>query len=221
MGNSKHPAVTVRLPPCCRKALANIRIELESGRILRQLVGVSPFLVLFGNSPPVSGVSIGTHDWVVWEAAVKGLPDMTRRRCENIAEHEFLAHNDGSLNAFWEGVLDSFGKKQANPAFATGFIKRFTSTFSTDEEKMAKALFEECGTDMAKVRAVFRELKRNHSSDSDDVAELYINKVKARGGPVRNALQTDRVLIALLIRILDEGVTFPGEKACIRFLKSI
>jgi hypothetical protein len=200
--------------------LSKIKLSIESGRDLHKLLGVSPFVVLLSNNPPEQAVGIIGTDWDIWGKAVKSVPLIVRERCKQFAKLEMISHS-GNLLTFWANVHNSFDQPIARSTFAPSFIKRFTSTLSTDESRMAKALFNECYTDMNKVRAVFLELDRNYSSDSDDVAEYYVNLVKAHGGPVRNALQADRTLISLLIRLLDEGVTFPGEKKCINYLKSL
>jgi hypothetical protein len=53
------------------------------------------------------------------------------------------------------------------------------------------------------------------------VAEIYVNLVKSRGGPLLTALKGNKELIGRLIKVMDEGWTSKGEKECIKFLKGL
>lgn len=120
--------------------------------------------------------------------------------------------------------------KAGTRTFAINFIRRFRSsplgitswTISMDEEKLAKALFTEHGSNSARVKDVFDELALKHNADADDVAEAYVNLLKkAPMGPAASALAKNKPLRELLVKVLDKGWTSAGEKACIEFVKAL
>jgi len=120
--------------------------------------------------------------------------------------------------------------KAGKRVFAINFIRQFRDSplgitslsYSMDEEKLAKTLLAEHGTNIARVREVFDELVLKHDADSDDVAEVYVNQLKGTpASPAARALASDTKLKELLIKILDQGWTSDGEKACIDFLKAL
>jgi hypothetical protein len=114
--------------------------------------------------------------------------------------------------------------------FAKKFINRFcvgttfvgaTITFNMDEDGLAAAIYKEAGASERKTYMIFRELYKNHSSDVDDVAELYANLLKQKKGPPRDAVSHSERLRTLLIKSLDKGWTSSGESAAIAFLKGL
>jgi hypothetical protein len=119
-----------------------------------------------GSNPPQHAVGIKNTDWDIWGSAVKAVPLIVRQGCKKFAQLEMIRHS-GSLLTFWTNVYKSFDKLAESSVFARDFIKRYVSVLGTDESGMAKALFNECYTDMNKVRAVFLELDRNYSSDHE------------------------------------------------------
>jgi hypothetical protein len=116
-----------------------------------------------------------------------------------------------------------------NEKEAIAFIRRFRKspfgltslTISMDEQGLAKAIHDEVGSDTERVKQIFRILDRKHNEDADDVAELYVNRLKTKRGLPLSAVAKDSELKSLLIRVLDEGWTTEGEKNCIAFLKSL
>ncbi len=94
-------------------------------------------------------------------------------------------------------------------------------TLNMDEDGLAKALVDEAGTDTALVLRVFEKLRDHYSSDSDDVAEIYVNLVRKRPGRLQDALRANRELVKILIQVMDEGWTSSGEQDCIRWLKGL
>ena len=105
--------------------------------------------------------------------------------------------------------------------FAKRFIPRFSSVFGVDEEKMATALFSEVRYELSKVKSVFVQLWDKYSTDADDVAVLYLNKVRKSNGATYQALRQDVGLRNLLIDILDGGWTGREENEHIRFLRKM
>jgi hypothetical protein len=106
--------------------------------------------------------------------------------------------------------------------FARAFIPRFTSVISTDEEGMANALLVECSYEMNKVYAVFIQLNDKYSTDADDVALLYVNKVKMNGSQlVKEAFAAHFALRKYLVKLLEDGWTTGEEQVCIRYLQSL
>jgi hypothetical protein len=133
-----------------------------------------------------------------------------------------------AIGAFVGGVAgalisDSAYVEATGPrgAFAKKFLPRFTSTFSTDEDGIAKALYDECGINMDQVHEIFRELDNSYTTDSDDVAVIYLKRVFGEKGRVLEALKLHHALRQLLIDVLDDGWTSSGEQQLIFSLKTL
>lgn len=94
----------------------------------------------------------------------------------------------------------------------------FGMTASMDEKGLAQAL-KNMSINIPRVRAIFQRLYKAHSSDVDDVAELYVNMIK-NNTQILGAVKADTGLRKLLIKSMEEGITFPGERAAINLLKS-
>jgi hypothetical protein len=113
--------------------------------------------------------------------------------------------------------------------FAINFIRRFTTsplamtslTWSMDESGLARALFNEYGSDAARVEEVFRELDEHRNYESDAVAEAYVNLLMQRGGSPLEAVRRSQSLKERLLKVLREGWTTAGEQQCIDFLKKL
>ncbi|MBP86838.1 MAG: hypothetical protein CMJ64_08985 [Planctomycetaceae bacterium] len=146
-----------------------------------------------------------------------------------VQKRQTLTSLDGwsSFKATWLAASDDLSTERV---FEIDFIERFRTgprfgagslTFSMDEEGMAAALLKECGTDMNKVYRVFKELDGHHNTDADDVAEIYLNSIRKQPGAIAAALKTNKPLIDLLIKVLDEGWTSSGEEACIKYLNEL
>ena len=91
-------------------------------------------------------------------------------------------------------------------------------TLNMDEDGLAKALLAEGSQTTLDV---FVRLDDQYNSDADDVAEIYVNLVRAKGGAVLTALKGNKPLIRRLIKVMDEGWTTSGEQKCIDFLKTL
>jgi len=125
----------------------------------------------------------------------------------------------GSKNPITHGFLEYMKR---DPAFV---VNRFRwgglgVTFSMDEDGLAASLAA-MGTSTDRVRNIFEHLNNMiDNSDADDVAVRYVDQV--RGSPATTAaVKKDKVLVALLIRILDEGWTTDEEKKAIAFLRAL
>lgn len=95
-------------------------------------------------------------------------------------------------------------------------------TFNMDEEGLANAIYREFGTSTRDVAAVFSYLQSvSLDTDSDDVAEYYVNLVKKNKGEVMWALTDDPGLVRQLIEILEAGWTSSGERDCITYLEGL
>lgn len=104
---------------------------------------------------------------------------------------------------------------------AGAFLKRFTTFFSTDEQGIADALYQEIGIDMDRVHAVFRAMDESFTTDADDVAVIYLRKVFSRRGSVLEALRLNRDCRETLIRILHGGWTSSEEAILIGQLRAL
>lgn len=105
--------------------------------------------------------------------------------------------------------------------FARRFIPRFTSAVNTDEAGMAQALIQECSYEMDKVYAVFVQLNDKYHTDADDVALLYVEKIKTlTSGPLLHAFHSHGALRKYLTQLLEAGWTSKEELACIKYLSN-
>lgn len=96
--------------------------------------------------------------------------------------------------------------------FARGFLPRYTSIIGVDEEGIATSLFRDVRYELSKVKSVFVQLWDKYSTDADDVAVLYLKKVRNSNGATYQALRADIGLRNLLIDILDSGWTSREEE---------
>lgn len=126
------------------------------------------------------------------------------------------------------GILGSIAADQVyvevsgpDHKFAKKFLPRFTTVVSVDEEGIANALIKECSINMDRVFIIMKELVTKYSTDADDVAYLYVKKVKQKGGAIKEALKMHIGLRNILISSLDDGWTTNAERECMTFLKSM
>jgi len=100
-------------------------------------------------------------------------------------------------------------------------VPRFTHMLWRDEEGMADALYNECGINMDQVAEVIDHMNQYFNSDADDVAYLYVEKVRKYAGIVQTALQVHPTIKKLLIDTLESGWTDADERRAIDYLKSL
>lgn len=103
---------------------------------------------------------------------------------------------------------------------ARKLVEEYASDWSTNEEGLAKALYQQ-GKDAALVTAAFDLLEEEYGSDSDDVAVEYVELVMARPGLPGEMLKKDDTLRELLIHLLSSGTTFPDESRAIQYLRDL
>lgn len=94
-------------------------------------------------------------------------------------------------------------------------------TINMDEDGLATALVDEVGLNTTLVHDVFVRLRDHYPSDSDDVAEIYVNHVRRMKGRLEDAVRKDDGLKSVLIQVMDEGWTSSGEKDCIAYLNGL
>lgn len=133
-----------------------------------------------------------------------------------------------AVGAFVGGVAGALLADQAYVAAvgasdrdAGAFLKRFTNFFGTDEEGLARALYDEVGMDGDRANAIFLAMDESYNTDADDVAVSYLRRVFAGRGPVLQALRLNWSFRETLIRILDEGWTSSEEAALIAQLRAL
>ncbi|KFA93443.1 hypothetical protein [Archangium violaceum] len=100
-------------------------------------------------------------------------------------------------------------------------VDKYTRPFSTDDEGLAKALYERGGVDTNFVKSVFAVLAERYSSDSDDVALAYVQLVRSRGGSQQLALKLDKEFKEFLIQLMDQGWTSGEESSAIKYLRAL
>lgn len=107
----------------------------------------------------------------------------------------------------------------ADGEFAKKFIAKYTTLISTDENTMADVLVKECSYEMQKVLDVFVELEDKYSTDADDVALLYVEKIKALPlNPTKIAFQKAEELKNYLRQLLESGWTSNREREAVLYL---
>jgi hypothetical protein len=133
---------------------------------------------------------------------------------ESYRQHWIRASSELSKDRdFAYDLVDEFysGIVWGNTQHATNF----------DERGCAQAIHQRLSTNTAKVTAVFERLRSFHGVEADDVANHYIEALKAAPtSRVTQAVRDDRALVQLLIKILDEGCTTSTEDKNVAFLKS-
>ena len=94
-------------------------------------------------------------------------------------------------------------------------------TVSMDEDGLATALVK-MGLNMPRIFAIFQRLNESHNSDADDVALLYVKKLRAaHASHIFAAIKQHNQLLKLLIRVMEEGWTTTAEKDAIQYLKGL
>jgi hypothetical protein len=121
-----------------------------------------------------------------------------------------------------EGVV-SHGFENYRRDDATFVVNQFRwgmlrMTASMDEDGLANALLG-MGTNMPRIYNIFRRLDDAHRTDVDDVALLYVEKIRHRRD-LLSAAKSHAQLRALLIRSMEEGWTSDRERAAIRLLQA-
>ncbi len=116
--------------------------------------------------------------------------------------------------------------------FAIDFIERFDAniqmgnmnltTLNMDEEALADALISECSTNLQHVYEVIKRLDEHYNTDSDDVATLYVDRLKLpQNRAISMNVATNEPLRKLLIKVMTEGYTAGGESDNIEYLNSL
>ncbi len=111
-----------------------------------------------------------------------------------------------------------------DPAFVINRFRwgSFGATFNMDEDGLADALVA-MKANLIRVHKIFEYLDKKHNSDVDDVAVLYVKKLRQSvfSHMVLAALKQHMPLRSLLIRVMEEGWTGSDERAAINYLKTV
>jgi hypothetical protein len=108
--------------------------------------------------------------------------------------------------------------------YYSGFVWGDTNhAVNFDEAGLAGAIYSDLQADTTEVYKTFWRLNEYHTVDADDVAEIYVDKLRGRNATpsTLRAVAADSRLKNLLIKVLDEGWTTDNEYACIDFLKEL
>ena len=132
-----------------------------------------------------------------------------------------LGRPSGSVNPITHGFLLYV---QEDAAFIVNRYRwgSLGMTFSLDEKGLAGALVK-LGRNMPRVRAVFEHLQRNHRSDVDDVALLYVEALRKASNRAElfQFIKADYRLHRLLIKAMEDGWTSRRERNAITLLESL
>lgn len=90
-------------------------------------------------------------------------------------------------------------------------------TANMDEKGLAKFCVEQ-GDNVRRLRSIFDRLEDAHGSDVDDVAQIYVGMLS--DARIARLKALDGVFINQLIRVMDEGITTPGEVSQIARLRA-
>jgi len=97
----------------------------------------------------------------------------------------------------------------------------FGVTANMDEKGLADFLVGQTGN-TRRIKLIFERLKTGHWTDSDDVAHIYVEKMRTRhDAQMRQHAGNDRGLVTLLIELLESGWTTGGERKEIDYLKTL
>lgn len=97
----------------------------------------------------------------------------------------------------------------------------FGMTASMNEEGLANYCAA-IGNNPPRLKRIFQRLLDAHWSDSDDVANYYVDKMRRNHSSTLQAIaRADRGFIEMLIRCLDEGYTTGGEYQRIDYLRGL
>lgn len=131
--------------------------------------------------------------------------------------------NSLSLNTSTIGGVISHRFKYYRRDDATFVVNQFRwgmlrMTLSLNEDGLASALAG-MGRNVPRIYKIFVRLAEVHPSDVDDVAVLYVEKIKNRPG-ILQEVKADAKLRELLIKSMGEGWTSSRENAAIDLLRS-
>lgn len=109
----------------------------------------------------------------------------------------------------------------ADDRFVQRLIDKHTNIASTNEEAIATAIIKECSYEMDKVMAVFKELDWAYSTDADDIAVRYVQKLQSAPMQVKLAFKRHKRLRNLLISIMESGWTGNDEIKAIAYVRNL
>lgn len=99
---------SVKLEPCCKEVLKNIRDRQEAGEHLQRFLVAGPFAQIFGVHPLYGLFVIASTDWDLLAEAVNTVPKIVRSRCYDVATLHSFEHPGGDLNYFWVQLAETF-----------------------------------------------------------------------------------------------------------------
>ncbi|MEC4677812.1 MAG: hypothetical protein VST69_03555 [Nitrospirota bacterium] len=160
--------------------------------------------------------------------------DATKDLLEIVIETA-IGNADPAMLLGWQGFKTKWLKASRRLSEIRNFVIDFVSQFYTgltfgatniktanmNEEGVAQALLVETLSSTQKVFDIFVFLKKEFSSDADDIAGLYVDQVIRKKGLYADALARNRSLVSLLIKIMGQGWTSDPEKKYIVYLKSL
>ena len=82
-------------------------------------------------------------------------------------------------------------------------------------------MYREVGINVERAHRIILALDEGYTSDVDEVALMYSERVLAGGGPVLQALRLDDRFRRTLIRVMDQGITTRAERVMISRLRML
>ena len=176
-----------------------------------------------------------TPSWL-GRLAINGCKDLIRMvvRTAVKARNQPPSALDGWMPFVNRWLVASQDLVTLDPDSAIRLVRRFSTgantglplvgrvTLNMDEAGLAEALVRELGTATREVHAVFAHIqKRSFDTDSDDVAEEYVERLMKVKGETLRAVQGDPALLDFLITLLEAGWTSGGERDYIDFLAEL
>ena len=89
------------------KAVQDIRDTIDNANLLAKIIAAVPLFSIFaGNGGFISVKNAGSYDWETFSAAMRGIPDRTRRIVEQISGTQSL-QSQGKEQEFWRCVHEA------------------------------------------------------------------------------------------------------------------
>lgn len=163
------------------------------------------------------------HDGWVVDLAKDAVIDMV-----DFVFTEVASAGTGGLQQLkgWSAYRDQWLKPsptlQRQGAHNVDLIDAHSHHTALDEKGLGTSLYSELGKDTAKVLRVFSRLAKHDNTNADDVARYYTRALKRnRSSAATRAVAQDSALVALLIRVMSEGIRSPADEKGIAFLRQL
>ena len=105
------PTLTnIKLQPCCKRSLEEIRRKIQLGKVLQVTLGSAPLLQVLANDKAMDSIhAVYSTDWNLLAEAVKSVDIIVKSSIQRICADECLYnHTGGQLHEFWKAMYYHF-----------------------------------------------------------------------------------------------------------------